>query len=66
MRREKEERESMEREKLMRNRVDLTYCLVRERNERNREERTVFTFCKDHNTLILRLIVYNLIIFEFI
>ena len=34
----------MEREKEMRNRVDLMGCLVQERKKRNIEERSVFNF----------------------
>ena len=34
-------RESWGREKEVRNRVDLIYCLVQERDERNKRERSV-------------------------
>jgi len=44
MRREKEVRESIEREKLMRNRVDLMYCLEEERLKRNIREKSVDYF----------------------
>jgi hypothetical protein len=46
MRRKKEVRESMEREKLIRNIVDLMYCLEEERLKRNRRERSVDYFQK--------------------
>ena len=36
----------MKREKYVRNRVELTYCLVQENKERNRRERSVFNFEK--------------------
>jgi hypothetical protein len=38
MRREKDVRESERREKMVKNKVDLTHCLLQERNERNRRE----------------------------
>jgi len=41
IKREKEVRESKGREKEVRNRVDLRYCLVQVREKRNREERSV-------------------------
>jgi hypothetical protein len=55
----------MRREKKMRNRVDLIGCLLQERKERNREERSVFNFWKDQNILTLRKLIYNFIIIEF-
>ena len=55
----------MKREKNVRNRVDLIGCLLQERKERNREERSVFNFLKDQNILILRKLIYNFIIIEF-
>jgi len=36
----------MKREKYVRNRVELTYCLVQKNKERNRRERSVFNFEK--------------------
>jgi hypothetical protein len=44
MRREKDVRESERREKMVKNKVDLTHCLLQERNERNRRERSMCTF----------------------
>jgi len=44
--REKNVRKSMKREKYVRNRVELTYCLVQKNKERNRRERSVFNFEK--------------------
>jgi len=44
--REKNMRKSMKREKYVRNKVELTYCLVQENKERNRRERSVFNFEK--------------------
>jgi len=55
----------LKREKNVRNRVDLIGCLLQERKERNREERSVFNFLKDQNILILRKLIYNFIIIEF-
>jgi len=37
-------REKMRREKDVRNRVDLMYCLVQEKEERKRRERSVSDF----------------------
>jgi hypothetical protein len=42
MRRENDVRESLRREKYERNRVDLIYCLIQEKEKRNRRERDVF------------------------
>jgi len=44
IRREKEVRESKGREKEVRNKVNLRYCLVQVREKRNREERSVNYF----------------------
>jgi hypothetical protein len=44
IKREKEVRKSMEREKYMKNKVDLTCCLVQDRKKRNRRERSVIIF----------------------
>jgi hypothetical protein len=44
LRREKVVRKRDRREKKMRNRVDLAYCLVQEKEERNRRERDATIF----------------------
>jgi hypothetical protein len=44
MEREKDVRESERREKMVRNRVNLRYCMLQERNERNRKEKSLCTF----------------------
>jgi hypothetical protein len=46
------ERESMRREKYVRNRVDLIGCLVEEKDRRNRRERYEMTLQIDKNDLI--------------
>ena len=44
VRRENKVRESIRREKYVRNRVDLMYSLVEEKDKRNRRDRNVFIF----------------------
>jgi hypothetical protein len=51
LRREKNVRKSLRREKDKRSLVDLMYCLVYEKNKRNRRERSILIFLKYKNTL---------------
>jgi len=47
-------RKSIRREKEVRNRVDLRYCLFLKKKKRNRRERSVTDLLKDKNILVLK------------
>jgi two-component SAPR family response regulator len=45
----------------MKNKVDLTCCLVQDRKKRNRRERSVIIFWKDQNILRVRKLIDSFI-----